>query len=445
MITLRNLLTTVGAAMMLALPAAAEEVGPDEKLGASETEAVEILRSLRDPEAPGPKVAGPRIGGLGAGVLEVLFDVLESHRVPAIGEGESQQLSEPQTEAVLLALETIGRGTVLARIEERFEAPSGCAAAIAGIGAVGKARDLDLIMDWALLQEEHELNPELSETLRTATTAILRRDAKAFRQLEAIWSALPESFLPELVLAVGASGDRRGLEFLTEIYTWNPDLEYLVTTQVSVLGPSDSGEVNRTLAEYLQGRLRDADVENARAACLALGVLEDFRCVPTLIDLLEDERGGVRENAYWALRTLTGKNTSDAVQLWRYWYEKESAWERESEQDVLVRLRDRDEAQVIRALREIAGHRLNRHRLALSVTLLLRAPEEGIRLTATAVLADLGSRWAVRELIGALDDPVDEVRGALAATLEKITGERREATPEAWEGYQAPVPELFGF
>ena len=115
-----------------------------------------------------------------------------------------------------------------------------------------------------------------------------------------------------------------------------PDLQSSVNTlrwsAVDSLGASKDPEV----VPHVVPMLKDADVFVRMAAARVLGDLAAKSAVGALIDALEDSETAVREAAFVALRTITGKDLkfdplapSDAerarrVKAWRDWWKKES-------------------------------------------------------------------------------------------------------------------------
>lgn len=115
-----------------------------------------------------------------------------------------------------------------------------------------------------------------------------------------------------------------------------PDLQSQVNTlrwsAVDSLGASKDLEV----VPHVVPMLKDADVFVRMAAARVLGDLGAKSAVGPLIDALEDGETAVREAAFVALRTITGKDlkfdplaTSEAerarrIKAWRDWWKKES-------------------------------------------------------------------------------------------------------------------------
>jgi hypothetical protein len=80
--------------------------------------------------------------------------------------------------------------------------------------------------------------------------------------------------------------------------------------------PDDAAEV----ARYLVGR----DDMLKREACLFVGKVRYAGAVPDLIQILGEEDAGASQNAYWALKEITGEKLSADRVLWQAWYENSS-------------------------------------------------------------------------------------------------------------------------
>jgi hypothetical protein len=96
------------------------------------------------------------------------------------------------------------------------------------------------------------------------------------------------------------------------------------------------GETNDpAVSEYLLPALQDTDIFIRMVTARVLGDLGSPKCIPALIEALDDEESAVREAAYIALRAVTQRDlpfdpvTEDAsqrarrIKAWRDWWDKE--------------------------------------------------------------------------------------------------------------------------
>lgn len=118
---------------------------------------------------------------------------------------------------------------------------------------------------------------------------------------------------------------------------WNALLPNLADSNPSIRWEAVD-ELGRTkdpaVIPHLTPLLKDADLFVRMCAARVLAELGTLQGVPALIDALEDAEPTVRESAWNALRTLTGKDfkfdpqgneadRSKKVKLWREWWKKE--------------------------------------------------------------------------------------------------------------------------
>jgi HEAT repeat protein len=433
---------------LLLVPASgAGEVGA--QWSPAERDGIALLRSLRDPSAPGPEDSGAALAALGPATLEVLFDVLEQRSVPGLDEGEGAQLlSRPQQETLLVALEALGRQAVLPVVEARLAVegdgpgPSRAArrAGLVALGAVARGgelpRLLELAVDPVLETHDAQLDADLEDAVRRSAL----RDPRAFGVLAELARDLEPGALQPVLLGVGATRDPRGIEVLVELSMAEERVRTLAASQVPLLGAAPEPDWNRELARALQGDL-DSGSRNLRvAALIALGELEDFDAVPAMIELLGDADPGLRSAAHRGLQRLLNRAASPSPGAWRHWYRVERDWLDREAPRLFGASRGADEAAAVAALEEIGRHRLERHRLALEAGLALTHPSAAVRLTACRVLTGLGSRWAAGDLRMALTDPDPAVAAAAGEALRAVTGLRGGNDPADWADATLPDP-----
>lgn len=442
-------------ALILAAPALAGAPNEARSLSAVEREGISLLRSLRDPAAPGPEESGASLASLGVGTVELLFDVLEKRSIPGLNEeDEPQILSVPQRETVLVAMETLGRGTVLPILDSRLglhqqesaelELTSAQRrAGIATLGAVARDRELSrlfvLAIDPATEQHDDYLNSALSDAVRRAVI----RDPGGCAKLADLARDLEPGAVEAVMLGLGAAGDSNGLEFLAELDTTDERLRTLAAAQIPLLGPSAEPTWNRHLANDLRADLEKGSRNLRVAAAIALGELEDFGAVSALIDLLQDDDEGLRSAAHRGLTHLVHRTSTPSAGAWRHWYRVESEWfEREAPRLFAVS-RGHREAEAVAALEELGRHRFERHRLALEAALALTHKSAAVRRAACQAITGLGSRWAAVHLFRTLGDSDPTVATAAAEALRAVTGETGGNAVEDWAGYEFLDPQAY--
>lgn len=408
-----------------------------------EEAAIQILRSLRKKQRPSDEELAARLSLAGARVLPLYFEVLTTRRVPALDSVEAQVLSEVQEHAILLACAELERGPVLAHVEAALLAGVDLrkrAAALAMIGAVGRANDLPQLFALALADEETAPPETLGEKLLGAVASVLAQDPRGFEQLLTLRRVTRAELLPVLVEAVGATRDPRGLAYLSEVAYWSEKLILDVMSQVPRIGPSGDEAIDTALRVRLRSYLDETRPGHCRAAITAVTALADESAIASLITLLACENEGLRENAHWALRELTGLSMASNAETWNRWHQAEQYWCLRSKAREFQRLRQSDPAEVADALRAILAHPLARRELATALPDLLKSPWPALRILACRTLGELSSKEAVGRLVWALEDPEPEVVTAAHAALRRLTQLDLPREPLAWQSATRTEP-----
>jgi hypothetical protein len=408
-----------------------------------ERAAIALLRTLRRKERPSDEELAVQLGLGGERLVPLLFQVLARRSVPDLAGGPAQILSEIQENVVLLALAqlerepVLGHATAIVALEPSLATR---AAALAGIGAVGRANDLLQLFELALAGEEAQPEERLERALRRAVASVLARDPRALEQLTTLRRVTRPELLPALVEAVGASGNPSGLAYLSEIAYWHEGLVLDVMSQVPLLGPSGDEAIDGAIRVRLRPYLDEARPGPCRAAILALTALGDTDSLAALIELLESENAGLRHNAHWALKKLTGLTLASDAAAWSRWHQGELFWLLRSKPREFQRLRDDQPAVVADALREVLVHPLARAELAAALPDLLKSRAPAIRVLACRTLAELDTQVAVEKLVWALEDPVAEVSQAAHAALRKLTRLDLPNESLAWQSATNTAP-----
>lgn len=418
-------------------PATVESLPIAPQWSAEERAVIELLRGLRKKEHARDKDIGVRLAVAGERVLPLFLELLVARSVPPLEEGEPQILSEVQEKAILAAVTQLEREPVLAEVKAALGAgePRRRHAALGCIGAVGRANDLLPLFELALGPEAPqgtELEKGMARALQRAVTSVLARDPFGFEQLVSLRRITRPELVPALIVAVGATRDPRGLLYLSEVAYWNNKLVADVMGQVPLLGPSGDEAVDGAMKVRLRAYLDENEPGTCRAAITALTALGDEECIAALIPLLESESAGLRENAHWGLKQLTGLSLAPTPEMWSRWHRAELYWLVREKPKLFKRLRENDPAVVADALRTILTHPLAQRELATALPDLLKSRWKALRILACRTLADLGAREAVGRLVWALEDPDVEVATAAHAALRSLTGLDLPREPAAW-------------
>lgn len=403
---------------------------------AQERGAIDLLRSLRKKERLPDAELASRLANRGDGLLPFFFEMLMTRAIPAHERGKPQVLSEIQENVILLAVGQLDRNLVLGHVSAEMllgQEPERRLAALACVGAVGHGNDFPALFELALVSTEHELDRAREKALRRAVTTILTRDPKAFEQLTYLRRIARAELLDTLVSAVGDTRDGDGLAFLSDVAYWHPKLMLEVMCQVRLVGPSSVESVNDAMRVRMRPYLDESQPGQCRAAIMALTTLEDCESIGPLIALLKSESSGLREDAHWALRTLTGLALSHSYETWARWHQAEVYWLMRQKPREFQRLKDNDPAVAADALRSILTHPLARKDLLAALPDLLQSRRPAIRVLTCSTLAELSATEAVSKLVAVLEDPEPDVSKAAYAALCKLTKLDLPSDPLAWQ------------
>jgi len=394
------------------------------------------LRGLRRKERPSDEELAVQLARAGERVLPLFLEVLVAREVPALEAGEPQVLSEVQEHALLLAVAQLEREPVLAHVGAVLLADGGLRqrhAALGCVGVVGRANDLLQLFELALAPEETALDERLARALRRSVTALLHHDPRAFEQLVTLRRITRPELLAVLVSAVGATKDPHGLAYLAEVAYWHEELVLDVMSQVPLLGASGDEVVDAAMKVRLRPYLDETRPGPCRAAVIALTALGDDDSIAGMIELFDSESSGLRQNAHWALKQLTGLNLSPAKEIWSRWHQGELYWLVREKNRAFQLLRERNPATAADALRDILLHPLARKDLAAALPDLLKSPYPALRVLACNSLADLEARSAIGRLVWALEDAEPAVAQAAHSALRALTKLDLPREPLAWQ------------
>jgi HEAT repeat protein len=367
--------------------------------------------------------------------LPRVLDALCEHRAPGAADEKELPLSPALQALFANALAKLPQKEVLAALEKNLGGKTDDAARRARLqvlGYVGTAEELPHVFELALHEGETAIAPALAAELRATFAGILVRDPEvAEARLLSGWKRLGEPLLEPLVLAVGDTGDPRGVELLTEIAIWKDELAPVAIAQIRAMGPSPAEHVNMALLDLVHSRLNTARTDRAQTLLVVMGELSDFGSVPMLIERLEDDHPGTRMSALWALQRMTGLQMPGNSQLWKRWLEKELSWAQLERDQTIERLGSRSRAEAVAAAQEIARHRYERPLLSQAVAGALESPDPEVRLAVCHALSALGSPAAGDALQLAREDPDPRVAQAATSAWLTIQGVAESAPPLA--------------
>lgn len=418
-------------------PAVLSRWTPDEEA------ALRLLRALRRKERPPEHELVASLSLPGETLLPLLFEVLERRNVPALDGGEDQVLSEIQETILLRTFETYDRETVLSYLEPRLSAGAELRlrhAAILAIGHAGRPNDLMQLFELALPTGELALEKPMAKALERAVTVLVQRVPATIDMLVQLRRITRPELLPRLIEAVGAAGDPRGLAYLADVLYWAEPLALDVLSQVPRLGPSGDVSLDEPLRARLRVFLSSDRPGHGRAAITALTALGDLESIGAFIALLSSEDRGLRENAHWGLKELTGLSFSATPETWSRWHQSELSWMVRARAREFHRLQQGDAAEAADALRTILSHPFARGELCATLPELLKSRHVSLRELACRTLGELEVVEATEKLVWTLEDPVVEVRQAAHAALRRLTRLDLPLEPVAWQGATGADP-----
>jgi hypothetical protein len=423
------LLAGAAAASEDSLPAEVAELSAEER-------STWLVRSIRE-DVPPLEDPLPFLVEAGLEVPDHLVGMVVAWKVPAFGAGGVQTMSIYQHELLRRAFVELGPAVMLAagrRAIEREDTAASRAVNVELLGLLGENGPpaLKEMVRHARKTLDADLDPRIAEAFEVGVADLVEHHPDVHAAMRARWRSWPHELLAPTLRGVGRARDPRGLPFLGDVMAWYDDLAILCMSQLRLLGPSSSADVNAQIGATVRQFLDPDDPRFCQAAALALGDLEDTTSIPELIDLLASGIDGLAENALWSLRRISGLRLNDRAELWRAWYSQEKAWFENDAPRLFQRLSSPRDQDVAAAIREIGKHRLYRDALAREIVTVLEHDESRFRARACRALALLRSQGAIPDLIEALDDADEEVFLEAHAALIQLVGRDLGRDPDDW-------------
>lgn len=401
--------------------------------GATTQQVERLLAQLSTAPEAGDSMLARQLTMLGSAAVPGLFDRLVL--------GANARLADPTTprdarsrrelDVILGALAGLPRTDVRAEVALRLAAganPGVRAAAMLATAAEGRARELDHMLSIAnpALDADGFVAP-FDACVADACSALARRDDTTWPTAAAL--ALRLDTAPQLALlrAAGEDASEPALDVLGGALRTLPGrrLEVLAILARTLQDPTVTAP--RSVREAVVELLRDPDPMACAQAAIVAGRLEAATAVPQLVELVDSDSQGVRENAAWALSRITGLGMRTDGARWRAWLADEHAWFDARHERAREELRDRDAGVVRRAVLELGRHRLDREQLVLEIAPVLLHGDVETASVAAATIGALRSRSALACLRDVRDRVDPKVREAVDAAIASVEEPRTRA------------------
>lgn len=380
-----------------------------------------------------PSALSGQLASLGQDALPALFEVL-AERSFAV-EGTSYELSPSQREAVVRAVGRIPSRFLKAYIEELSDPAASVdlkQAAVEILGTHGGAGDLRSLIDVTETEAGDVRERGLARELERSLARVLERDGRGYSLLgTAIYEAHPAAREP-IVRAMGVARTAVAVDPLGGMLGAYPDVDLAILGQLARISARQRLIPSRDTLERVRPYLSSEDVHVRCTAALVLGRFEDFESVPRLIELVDHKHQGLRSQALWSLRKISGLGLRPEAERWQMWYQRELEWWETSSDELFEELRSVNAAVAVQAVNEVTRRRLFRNEIADELTRALDHKDPRVALQACDALRQLASPSAVPALINCLVGTEETVQQAAWSTLKEITGCDLPLDPQQW-------------
>jgi HEAT repeat protein len=224
-------------------------------------------------------------------------------------------------------------------------------------------------------------------------------------------------------LASGVEATKR-IEAATMLARWigtRRELRLVALPHLSRLALALDKPFPEEVLQPVRALLEQGEGETLPGAIVCAGRLCDYAAIPHLVRWLRDGDAGVKSDALWSLRQISGLVFDDDASRWQSWYASESAWWDNDSRAAFESLRSGTRIEKVDALRAIAGMHAWREKLAEHVAVLLDDADTELAGYAARLLGRLGSRASIAPLLDALAIPscAEAAHSALEALAHK--------------------------
>lgn len=426
----------VMCAAMLAgsVAAVASERADDRSSGRPVAERVQrILTDVSLDPGLAVEVAGQELLALADSALPAIFDafcvVIESTAASETADGAPTNRTES---TLLYVFEHTPAARLTPLLESQVTAESSVRARLAALrilATTASARDFRLI---CRLATTDPVDSSLERALETTLDALVGRDQAIFSVLERAYPTASVGVRRVFIRVLSRTHTRDSLRLLSRVLYREDELRPLLLVTIGRMSCDLPRPIGEDVLSNVRRFLIEADPLALPEVILAVGYLDDDESIPQLIALLRCPRRGLRANALWSLRRITGLGIAETPERWTTWYQSEREWWQHEWPSKLAGLRSASPDKAKVALMEIATRHLFRHALAKAVVELATHDDAGVATLACTTLAQLASRAAVPGLIDALDHDDAIVRMAAWNALRAITKKDLPPAAVAW-------------
>ena len=385
---------------------------------------------------------------LGPAALPALCDAIAGRGAPAgpaAQDAPRAQPAAPAWERCEVALAAIGRmpaepalaalrAASLARAE-----PYDRLAQLRALAATRDARAGELALEvlerggFALLA-----SPRLAPAASEALVELMAAAPGALERLAEVCDRLAPEEVAALATCFARLPAERAFPALTGQLGRSAELDVAILRALARVDPRDRAASAALALESARAELGTFDTAVRRQAVALLGEFAEHADVPDLIYACSDRDPVVRASARRALAGLAGRDLGGEAAAWKAWHAGELDWYREVFPGVALRLASPDAGSVVKALRDLGGHRAFRREIAAAAVGGLGSTDAGIAAATCDFLAVNGSCSVLAALVARLE-AAEKAEPSVAAAAERalasLAGTVAEGGARAWRAW----------
>ncbi|MCC7014671.1 MAG: hypothetical protein IT454_19070 [Planctomycetes bacterium] len=278
---------------------------------------------------------------------------------------------------------------------------------LALIGAVGTLEDLPLAVEFAATWPPDEVELDIQQAtlaeaatreLALAISGVLARTSARFPSLEDVVGRCPGLATGAVIDAFARCERREALAALARALPSATEHASQIVSAISRAARRVAAPHDAATLRAVRALLDQPQRSGFREALICVGWLEDEESAERLVELLEHPSPGVRVDALWSLRAVTGARFKADAKKWAQWIGGERVWANSRLPSLLEELEQTDAVETSNALNELLRHSFPRHVLAEALARRLGRLQPEAFTAACAALAHLDSRAALPAL-----------------------------------------------